>query len=71
MSEFYLGVLEICYLIFWKYLRKMKDIHNASSNKNLCIRIMLLKQKWTPQNELVTGKYLIKFRVHVGYHVPK
>ena len=35
MSEFYSGVLEICKLIFWKYLRKIIDIHNASKNKNV------------------------------------
>jgi hypothetical protein len=71
VSEFYLGILEICKLIFWKYVRKIKDIHNANSNKKGFIRLMHLKQKWTSQHELVTGKYMVKFHVHVGYHLPK
>ena len=38
----------------------------------MCLkRLMHLKQKRTFQSELVTGKYLVKIHVHVGYHVPK
>jgi hypothetical protein len=61
MSEFYSGVLEICKLIFWKYLRKIKDIQNASNNKNGFVRIMHLKQKWTSQNELVRENSWLNF----------